>query len=113
MNSAASCSMRPARPASARPIRSGRRKPSLNKTVMGASYLSPDSARRFHAPRYPDVERHRIVFQSAAQETDMGKGEQRSNREKKKPKAEKNKVKAGPAPSPFAMAKSNDKPGKK
>jgi hypothetical protein len=59
------------------------------------------------------VKRHRIVFQSAAQETDMGKGEQRSNREKKKPKAEKNKIKAAPPASPFAMAKSNDKPGKK
>ena len=43
----------------------------------------------------------------------MAKGDQRSNREKKKPKAEKNKIKGGPAPSPFAMAKSNEKSGKK
>jgi hypothetical protein len=79
---------------------------------MCARYLSPDSTRKFHAPRYPDVERHRIVFQSAAQEADMAKGEQRSNREKKKPKSEKNKIKAAPAASPFTMAKSNDKPKK-
>jgi hypothetical protein len=43
----------------------------------------------------------------------MGKGEQRSNREKKKPKAEKNKIKAAPPASPFSMAKSTDKSGKK
>ena len=62
--------------------------------------------------RHPDVERHTVVFQSAAQETDMAKGEQRSNREKKKPKSEKNKIKATATPaSPFAA--SNAKPGKK
>ena len=43
----------------------------------------------------------------------MGKGEQRSNREKKKPKAEKNKIKAAQPASPFVTAKSNDRPGKK
>jgi hypothetical protein len=80
---------------------------------MCTRYLSPDSARKFRAPRHPDVERHRIVFQSAAQETDMAKGQQRSNREKKKPKAEKNKIKAASPASPFAMAKPSDGPGKK
>jgi hypothetical protein len=39
------------------------------------------------------------------QESDVAKGQLRSNREKKKPKADKNKVKAAPAASPFASTR--------
>jgi hypothetical protein len=39
---------------------------------------------------------------SEDRESDIAKGQMRSNREKKKPKADKNKVKAAPAASPFA-----------
>jgi hypothetical protein len=39
---------------------------------------------------------------SEDRESDVAKGQMRSNREKKKPKADKNKVKAAPAASPFA-----------
>jgi hypothetical protein len=50
-----------------------------------------------HLPREPV----RIVFDQP-RESDVAKGQLRSNREKKKPKADKNKVKAAPAASPFA-----------
>jgi hypothetical protein len=39
---------------------------------------------------------------SEDRESDVAKGQMRSNREKKKPKADKNKVKAAAAASPFA-----------
>jgi hypothetical protein len=50
-----------------------------------------------HLPR----ESIRAVFDQP-RESDVAKGQLRSNREKKKPKADKNKVKAAPAASPFA-----------
>jgi hypothetical protein len=45
------------------------------------------------------------VRTSEDQESDVAKGQMRSNREKKKPKADKNKVKAAPAASPFASSR--------
>jgi hypothetical protein len=62
---------------------------------------------RFRSARRPSVRRERYCRAVGPgrlpRESDVARGQQRSNREKKKPKADKNKVKAAPAASsPFA-----------
>jgi hypothetical protein len=51
------------------------------------------------------------VVASKQWETDMAKGQMRSNREKKKPKADKSKKKDEAPASPFASSRVPGKPG--
>jgi hypothetical protein len=55
-----------------------------------------------HKPESEYCRATRRRLSTQPRESDVAKGQLRSNREKKKPKADKNKVKSAPAASPFA-----------